>query len=359
MRKIYRDTYPKKLFVFAIIVLLLVTLIPIYSLEVQEGRVKLILHEGTGRFSAYYLVNFKEKKYISFLVDQDPRTTVLSIVLGNRILRMGEAAGFKESAVKTKNGAKFVWKSNLVEITEDFTFVASANSPLATGIKITLTIKNISEQDLTVGVRYLFDTYLGEDSRIHFKTDKQNELVRELSIDKSNMIKYWISPASDKNFELESLLTGKNITTPDRVVFANWKRLNDSGWSYETVSSRNFNLLPYSINDSAVCQYYNPRSLKKGSSRTIVLLLGKFDKEGYDLSGKKTTQLNRILKKANVASNDISDAYILAQADLNTLNNLLAEIDNILKSENVSKEKIDFIKDILSDVEERFRKYSK
>ncbi len=348
----------KKVFLVFIVIFTL-GLFPIGALEVQDGRIRLVLHEGTGRFSIYYLVSFKEKKYISFFVDQDPRTSVLSIVVGNRILRMGEAAGFQERAVRTKNGAQFVWTSNLVEITEDFSFVASVNSPLVDGLKITLSIKNISEQDLTVGVRYLFDTYLGEESRIHFKTDQMSEVTRETTIYKSNMAHYWLSPSSNYDFAVESILKAKGITTPDEVVFANWKRLNDSDWAYQTLPTRNFNLLPYSINDSAVCQYYNPELLAKGATRKIVLLLGKYDKDGYDLSGnKKTAQLNKILKKASVSGKDINDTYILAQADLNTINNLLDEIDSIIKSGNISKEKIDFINQILNDIKERSKKYS-
>ncbi len=350
---------PQKVVLFFVLIFIL-GLFPLGALEVQEGRIRLVLHEGIGRFSIYYLVNFKEKKYISFFVDQDPRTSVLSVVIGNRILRMGEAAGFHERVEKTQNGARFVWTSNLVRITEDFSFVASINSPLADGVKITLSIKNISEQNLTVGVRYLFDTYLGEESRIHFKTEQVSEITHETSIYKSNMVRYWLSPSSSGDFAVESLLEGKGITTPDEVVFANWKRLNDSDWSYQTIATRNFNLLPYSINDSAVCQYYNPESLPKGATRKIVLLLGKYDKDGYDLLGtKKTVQLNKILKKASVAGKDINDTYILAQADLNTINNLLDEIDNLLKSDSISQEKIDFINQILNDIKERSKKYSK
>ena len=62
----------------------------------------------------------------------------------------------------------------------------------------------------------------------------------------------------------------------DRIVFANWKRLSDASWSYETSASRDFSLQPYSVNDSAVSQYYDPRLLAPGAQATVTIVLGKF-----------------------------------------------------------------------------------
>ncbi len=353
----------KKLFLIALAFsLVLLASTRTWALEREDGRIKLILHEGTGRFSIYYLKSFKEKQYVSFLVDKDPRTSVVSVLIGNNIYRLGETSKFQEKVEKTVQGARFVWVSNLLQVTEDFAFITSNGSPLTDGVKITFQLKNTSEQDLTVGLRVLFDTYLGEDSYVHFKTDQVSEITHETTILKGNMVKYWISPlvGDSDNFGLQVLTNAKGITTPDRVVFANWKRLNDSSWLYETSTSRNFNLLPYSINDSAVCQYYDPLKLEKGETRSIVLLLGKYDPEGWDLSGEKTgVSLNKLLKKTASESTS-EDVYISAQADLSTLNKLIEEIDNLLeKKEKLTSENVDFVDEILGSLKERINKYTK
>jgi hypothetical protein len=73
------------------------------------------------------------------------------------------------------------------------------------------------------------------------------------------------------------------------VVFANWKRLNDASWSYTTSSARNFNLLPYSVNDSAVAQYYEPRKVAKGTGFTVTMCMGKYSPAGFVLKKPAVT----------------------------------------------------------------------
>lgn len=349
-----------RIFLLTVILLLLAGSF-VWGLEIRDGRIKLVLHEGTGRFSLYYLSDFKEKKYIPFFVDQDPRTSVISLLIDNKVFKLGEASTFQESSEKTNNGAKFTWKSSQIEVSEIFFPIASNEAPLANGVKIEIDIKNLSEQSFSVGLRFLLDTYLGEDSYIHFKTDRVSQIIKEQTIKRGNMIKYWVSPKQGDadQFGLECITEGKGITTPDSIVFANWKRLNDSSWSYETSITRNFSLLPYSINDSAVAQYYNPEILDKNMTRKIILVLGKYDAKGYDISSNKNkANLNNLLKKA-VSGEGISDMYLSAQADLSTVNQLLDQIDAALKTyETISNDKIEFIEEILNGLKEKSKKYS-
>jgi hypothetical protein len=255
------------------------------ALDLTEGRLRLTLHEGIGRFSLSYLSNSRESAYTPLLVAQDPRTSVLSIVVGNRVTRLGEGSEYSLTTERTTDGARFLWKSSLLTVTESFSFLASEGATAANGIRIDVEVKNTSRQDLTVGLRYLFDTYLGEASFLHFRTDAIPDVTRELTLSGDSMPRYWVSPLADDPEELgmQVMTSGEGITVPDKVVFANWKRLNDASWSYTTSTARNFNLLPYSVNDSAVSQYYEPKRLAKGASATVTLCLGKYAPAGFAL----------------------------------------------------------------------------
>ncbi|NOY07235.1 MAG: hypothetical protein GXP33_00125, partial [Spirochaetes bacterium] len=69
--------------------------------------------------------------------------------------------------------------------------------------------------------------------------------------------------------------------------------------------------------------------------------------------------LTNLLKKAVSSEGDISDMYLSAQADLSTVNTLLDQINDSVKSyENISAEKIDFIEEILNGLKEKSKKYS-
>ncbi len=271
--------------------LLALAALPAWPLDLTEGRLRLTLHDGIGRFSLGYLSNTRESAYTPLLVAQDPRTTMLSLVVGNKVYRMGEGSEFAESSEKTETGARFIWKSSLLTVSEDFSFLSSSASSAADGLRIDLTIRNTSRQDLSVGARYLFDTYLGEASFQHFRTNVLADVTKELTLSGTALPQYWVSPLSNDAEELglQVMTSGEGISVPDRIVFANWKRLSDASWSYTTSSARNFNLLPYSVNDSAVCQYYEPRMLARGKEMTLTLCLGKYNAAGFALRKPEPT----------------------------------------------------------------------
>ena len=339
--------------------------IPLQSLDLIDGRVKLTLHEGIGRFSLSYLTNVKEGKYTPLLVAQDPRTSALSVVVGNKVYRMGESSEFTESLEKTETGARFAWKSSLLTITESFSFVASPGSTLSSGVRIDLVIKNISQQDLSIGARYLFDTYLGEESFIHFRTDSLPEANHETTLAGNAMPAYWVSPLTGDAGELglQSMTSGPGITVPARVVFANWKRLSDASWSYESSSARNFSLLPYSVNDSAVCQYYDPHTLARGAEMTITLVLGKYSRSGLAASAEPAPAVTTPSKVEAPAQPPVVEKVapnisIEIRGELESVNKMLSDIDaKIGAAAAVTDSELSALESAISDLKDRAAKY--
>jgi hypothetical protein len=327
------------------------SVVPLWSLDIAQGRMKVDLNEGTGRYTVSYMTDLKNRVYKPLLVYNDPRTSVVCIAIGNKVYRLGESIEFRTSAERTENGARFVWTSSLLAITEEFSFVASQGSSAADGIRIDLKVKNVSEQDLNVGVRFIFDTYLGEASYVHFKTDKVAEITRELTITKAEKTGYWASPlvGDPEEFGLICPLALSEVTVPDRIVFANWKRLTDASWGYETASSRNFNLMPYSVNDSAVSHYFDARPVAKGSEWQITTILGKYSSSGFAaLSGEKAGESEiaeseiedtiAALKAALARGAGIKDALISAKTDVSLIDRLIAYINRRLASPDTMRQ---------------------
>ncbi len=336
--------------------------VAIYSFELKEGRIKIDIHENLGRFSAYYLYDIKKNKYVPLFLDQDPRTTSLSIVEGNKVYRMGESSTFKQMIESTRDGAKFVWRSSTLEVTEEISFINSSSSPVSDGILITIKVKNISETTSTVGIRYIFDTYLGEDSNIHFKTDEVGKISGETSYNKFNVPAYIISPDDTEKFDgFQIMQQGKGITIPDTVILANWKRLNDATWDYEVRSSRNFNQLPYSINDSGIAMYYKQQNLSAGNSREITLAVGANNADGF--SASKTNTKNEIAEVFNQTLNTETslnqDPNLSIQTDLLTVNELIREINkSILSGEPVSDSELEVMNQVIIELQKRKERYS-
>jgi hypothetical protein len=261
------------------------------ALELKEGRIKLILHENNGRISIYYQNKLVSEEYTSLLLKQDPRTSGITLMINNRLLRLGDTYEFKQSITNTRSGSAFEWESKQLKVTESFSFVTSPGSSIADGIKIDLEIENISEDSLSVGMKYLFDTYLGESTRndAHFYISDNSSIDTETSL-KGLLPDYWYSSGNkDSEVGLLVMLDNDIVTSPDRITFANWKRLDESGWTLNIKDERNFNLLPYSINDSAVSHYYEPIRLPVGSKRIITLVLGNKSQAGFASTSKTET----------------------------------------------------------------------
>ena len=245
--------------------LLVAALLRAWPLEISEGRLKLVLHQGIGRFSLYL-------DGVALFVDQDPRTSGMALLLDNRVYKLGDSGEFKESWEALPGGARFTWTSKRLTVTETFSF----QGPEA--VSISVMIQNNSDRELSIGLRFLLDTYLGEAGFPHFRTDRDREIDGELSYAAPDMPAYWLSRSSrssraPENPGLLVPLRGETVSTPDRLVLANWKRLSEASWLYETAPARSFSELPYSINDSAACLYFGPSPLPVGASRTYLMVL--------------------------------------------------------------------------------------
>jgi hypothetical protein len=340
---------------------------PLSALEAADGRVRLTLNESSGRFSIACQTQGNNSVSLPLLAAQDPRTTVLSIVVGNKIYRMGESSEFSQKAERVSGGARFVWKSSFIQVVETFTFLHSQDSSVSTGVRIDLSLKNLSERDITAGARYLFDTYLGEPGGVHFRTSLLAQISRELSIAPVGSTAWWLSPlAGDKDqFGLQVMTSGNGITVPDRLVFANWKRLSDTNWAFEASAARDFNLLPYSVNDSAVAQYYEPRSVPRSGEVTITLALGLYSQAGYDVNSvvpvasTSAQELPTGVQKSLAEGQNAADTAQAARADLSAVNAILSAIDaKIDTSASVSEDEISMIESALKVLQDRSKRFA-
>ena len=141
-----------------------------FAKDITGGNLTLTIHEGSGRFSLYAADS--EQNKVPLFLDKDPRTSFVTILAGNKIYRMGDTFEFRQNVEYTENGAKITWTSRSYSINQDFTFVTPLQTSDSTALRITLTIENLSENTVEIGVRYLIDTHLGEKS-IHFFTENK------------------------------------------------------------------------------------------------------------------------------------------------------------------------------------------
>lgn len=320
-----------------------------FGLEVESGRMKVEIHEETGRFSLYYLQDTRTRRFIPLFLAQDPRTSVVSLYDEGRVYRLGESPVYSVDAQITDYGAVLRFRTATVTVNQEFRFVASTSAESADGVRIDFVLQNNSDQPRELGLRVLLDTYLGESSNTHFSTVTNQRITRETQLGPESATSYWLSPAQGTQaVGLRYLVDGTGITVPNRVVFANWKRLNETVWEYETNPSRNFNLLPYSINDSAAAVYYGPTVLPRRSSTTMTTVLANASAGAFDLDpasdqgGAPDTQTGATSEQRPL------------RALLGSVNDLVDEINRRLASDDaLSAEEIVALRRLLDEIRER------
>lgn len=333
------------------------------ALEVREGRIKLVLHEDLGRFSLYYLADVQSGNYVPLFVDSDPRTSSTTLLVDSRVSRLGESSEFQQTARRTATGAEFTWASRTLQIQQAFTFVTSSGAQLADGVKVTLSVKNQGEASVQLGVRFLLDTYLGESTANHFAADATRQISRETDLAGSSRPSFWSSSRTTDSLGLYVLTSGEGIDTPERVVFANWQRLSDSSWSFQSSSSRTFSNLPYSINDSAVATYYGPRAIPAGATLVVGTLLGGSTsgafKPGSTEAAATGPKTGSEILTAIASTTGITDPTLAARTDLRVVNDLLRSIDaRVPDAATLTEADLRALENAIRELESRVGKYA-
>ncbi|MDR1288528.1 MAG: hypothetical protein LBK08_13055 [Treponema sp.] len=246
--------------------------------EYRDGRIKLVLHEATGRFSLYYLSDFASGRYEPFFVDQDPRTSFVSVMFNDTAYKLGDSVSFRFRAGGTETNPALIFESSFLTVTEEFSFIRTSGSAVTNGVQITIRAVNLNPREALVGLRVLLDTSLGEgNAGTPFITDT-GPVTSETAIERGTG-RRWIS-RNDRLSVMGSISEGVE-KTPDLLHFANWKRLSEAPWKINYTPGRNFNYLPYSIGDSAVSYYFDPVLLARGQNRSCSLLLAAEDGAGF------------------------------------------------------------------------------
>jgi hypothetical protein len=307
--------------------------------DYTDGRIKLTLHEGQGRFSLYYLNDAPAPNvppsYEPFFADRDPRTSFLTVRVNDKTYKLGDTASFRTRIAGSPANPAFIFESPFLQVTESFSFIKTASSAQVNGIKITVTVQNRNDKQVDAGLRLLLDTNLGEGpGREAFVTDTRS--IHSETVSGSGE-RRWISENSRLSLmgsiEIEE---GKN---PDLVLFANWKRLNDVPWNISYVPERNFNYLPYSIGDSAVCYYFDPRPLPGDGEFSFSVCLAAADADGFTSSGTAYPKDYRkeITESPGAASSEspVSPASSRSsgEADFALLQELIDRIDAYLSGD--------------------------
>ncbi|MDR1253374.1 MAG: hypothetical protein LBK62_14630 [Treponema sp.] len=303
------------------------------ALEFRQGLIRLSINETTGRFSLYYLTDPSQDRYEPLFAQEDPRTSFLAVNVDSRVYRLGENPVFTIRLEKNQATPAIIFESSFLRVRQEFSFIKTPSSLETNGVKITVRLENKDSRQSRVGMRMLIDTNLGEGfGENHFVTDTQ-VITAETIVTGDTGDRWWVSQNSRLSL-MGSIFAGVD-TQPDFLHFANWKRLNDLPWKVGYTQGRNFNYLPYSMGDSAVCYYYEPAPLPSGETTSHSIFLAVEDPAGFGF-------------KAVISPEQ-------READLTLMRDLMIRLDQFLAGEiSMSREELADMERTIAQIKARY-----
>ncbi len=192
-----------------------------------------------------------------------------------------------------------IWQQDGVRITERLYFSANADTSREDTATIEYALTNLNDSARSIGLRMMLDTMIGGNDGAPFFIQGKGRTTQQFEWSGGSVPQYWLAYESP-TFEADSLkgrgvLSGGNLTRPDRFVVADWPQATDTTWDYVVNSADQV------TNDSAIVLYYAPMAVASGQTRIVRTQYGigrSDDDQVIDVTGIEVTQGIQNLRNA-------------------------------------------------------------
>lgn len=150
---------------------------------------------------------------------------------------------------------------NDISITLNYSLITNQYTGREDVAEFSYNVKNIGSSSHDVGVRIMFDTMLGGNDASPFRIPNVGDTSSETDLTGDDVPEFWQSfdSLTKPSVIAQGTIKNSSSASPDRVRFTNWHLAHNNYWDYSrTAGSAN--------GDSAVCIYWNPRSLSSGDN---------------------------------------------------------------------------------------------
>lgn len=314
--------------------------------------IKLAVSNENGSFILYGRNNVNDSWTPLIFEDESP-TSYFRFFKNDFRISFGEGGVGRYSEIDIQ-GSKIIyfWQDSTIKINIKYSLVSSDSTKSADTLLIDLNIENKLNNDYDIDFFVCVDTYFGEKTKNHFIMPGNYILQNESEIPSEASISNVLTYDDKKKIGLNLIFGKEDQVVPDRIFFANWKRVNESISSFKVKEGRNFNLEPYSINDSAVFIEYKDEKIYPNRNHTYRFILSMKSDINLDIDKKET-------KKDIIKRNRIEAEEKINIINLN-LSELLALLDKINKKlesgEKISEEDIKASNMILEEIKKRKNK---
>ncbi len=344
---------------YRIYVLIVLFLFPplIQAATIENDSILVYVDEETGRMFLSTLAGKAEiqgdEKVDLLFFDNPPSSYTVIYVNNDAYIFGGQRGTFLKRPLTLGKSILTIWENELVNVELTIRFIGRKDSGVEDGVLISYRVENRTEYSLSVGLRILFDTYLGEKGRCHFTAPDAGEICYESEFQKSEIPSTWMSVGQPGNCAscLRGVLKEGSMIAPDKIVFANYRALRENLGYYRIRKKKTFDYPPYSMNDSAVSLYYNPASLPAGQWRAYSTIIGLCDEGEYAEETVEIEKQEDIVQRPSVqeASPPLKEEKIETtdKINLDRIQKELKDIELLMSSRQKINEIIEGLNQIL------------
>jgi hypothetical protein len=335
-----------------------------FSATLQNRHLLVDVDDDTGRIFLSTLeghddVRGDEKTNLLFY-DRPPASYTLIYVDDDIFVFGGERGEFSKIPVTIDDSVEVVWQNVLVWVRQEVRFVGRKDSGVEDGVLITYSVENKSDRKRDIGIRQLFDTWLGEGSGGHFVLPDGITLDHEIRLEGVDVPLSWESWRLVENnpVVLRGVLHGELVSTPEKVVFANYRSLRRYPLDYRVSRKKGFDNLPYSKNDSAVALYYGPVTLWPGDAHEFNTILGLRGEGDYEIRDEEHMIRAAKARSLTVGGEAIAKALkriSVLKGSLDRINEVIDSLNTALESEEkkLSEDKMKEIRNVLDEIKKQ------
>lgn len=242
------------------------------QISIASKYIEVVMDNTSGRFYIATLVGEPDnprddKKKILF--EKIPPTTYPSLFVDGEGFVVGTDDGFFEGRPGiSKNRLVWVWrpkkfdKVKLLQIIEIVTNPFTLREDMA---RISYMVVNENNKEHRVAVRLILDTVLGEGDSAPFFVPPFGKVENEIVFYEGNMPEVWYSfdSLSTPKVRTMGIVSGiEGVSTPSKLIFANWRKLGREKWEYTPEVGASFGGGLFGGRDSAVAIYFEETKLK-------------------------------------------------------------------------------------------------
>ncbi len=273
------------------------------------------------------MINIYVKKFNTYtLFYSIPSSSKIMIKYDNFQYLLEYIGSVIQDFTLSENSLIYKWGTKFLKLTQAINFIKLDDFNI--GVQVTIEIKNTDIKGHFIGIGLLFDTYFGENYNKPFQISNLGIIDTEQYFSKSSIPLAIFSLDNPNNPVIGLVFYPKRaaITSPDKIIIANYDLLLNNFWDFKFEKGRTFNSA-YKRFDAAIGYVYDEVFINSNQSRSISYVLGFYPiktEEKETITDEKQESSDKVYPQD--VDSKISELKTFLEQQIKSLNDKLEEL---------------------------------